>query len=301
MSTDRAPAIAFAGAGKDYGRVRALADLTLAVAPGEILGVLGPNGAGKTTAIRILLDLIRPTAGRASIMGHDCQADGRAARAAVGYLPGEVTLPGRLRGGELLARAGAVRGAGADPDRVAALSERLSADLTRPTRELSKGNRQALAILLALAHRPRVLIMDEPTSGLDPIRRREVLTLLGEEAAAGTAVFFSSHVLAEVEHACHRVAVLRAGRLIALDAVAAITGAARRRFEVVLHPPLPPAPLEAPGVREVARSGETLELELTGDADALIAALHPLRVRSLRSLQTGLEDAVLHLYGEGPT
>ncbi|MEQ9093740.1 MAG: ABC transporter ATP-binding protein, partial [Miltoncostaeaceae bacterium] len=182
-----------------------------------------------TTAIRILLDLIRPTAGRAEILGHDCQRDGPAARSAVGYLPGDVQLPSRLDGGFLLARAGAVRGRAADPARVAALTERLGADLGRRVGELSKGNRQAVAILLALAHRPRVLVMDEPTSGLDPIRQREVLTILREEAAGGVAVFFSSHILGEVEHACRRVAILRAGRLVALDEVAAIAGAARRR------------------------------------------------------------------------
>lgn len=293
-------AIAFTGVGKDYGRTRALSDLTLEVAPGETLGVLGPNGAGKTSAIRILLDLIRPTEGRAAILGHDCQRDGRAARAGVGYLPGDVHLPAHLDGRALLARMAAVRGRAAGPARVSTLTERLGADLGRRVGELSKGNRQAVAILLALAHRPPVLILDEPTSGLDPIRQREVLEILAEEAAAGAAVFFSSHLLTEVEHACRRVAVLRAGRLVALDTVAAITGSARHRYEVVLHRPLPPAPFTAPGVVEVARAGDALQLEVAGEAGALIAALAPLRVRSLRSLQTGLEDAVLHLYRDAP-
>ncbi|MFP5450799.1 MAG: ABC transporter ATP-binding protein [Thermoleophilia bacterium] len=292
-------AIVMEGLTKDYGRTLALSDLSLEVQRGEILGFLGPNGAGKTTAIRIVLDLIRATAGRASVMGHDCHRDSVAARAQVGYLPGDVHLPPNLRGDEFIRRLGALRPREIDPKRLEVLGRRLGADLTRRTGELSKGNKQAVALLAALADRPPVLILDEPTGGLDPIRQHEVLAILAEEASAGTAVFFSSHVLSEVEHACERVAVLRAGRLMAIDSVARITGSARQRFEVVFAGDGPPARLDAPGVTELSRTGRTLVVEVTGEADAFIKALAAHRVASLHAVQTGLEEAVLHLYRDG--
>jgi ABC-2 type transport system ATP-binding protein len=291
-------AIIMEGLTKDYGRTLALSDLSLEVEQGEILGFLGPNGAGKTTAIRIVLDLIRPSAGRASVMGHDCHRDSVAARAQVGYLPGDVHLPPNLRGDQFIRRIAALRPRPIDPARVEALGRRLGADLSRRTGELSKGNKQAVALLAALADRPPVLILDEPTGGLDPIRQHEVLAILAEEAAAGVAVFFSSHVLSEVEHVCERVAVLRAGRLMAVDSVARITGSARQRFEVVFAGDGPPGPLRAPGVTELSRTGRTVVVEVTGEVDGLIKALASHRVASLHAVQTGLEEAVLHLYRE---
>ena len=293
-------AIVMEGLTKDYGRVLALSDLSLEVQRGEILGFLGPNGAGKTTAIRILLDLIRATAGRASVMGHDSRRHSLAARAQVGYLPGDVRLPGHLRGDEILGRIARLRPRTIDARRLEDLTRRLGADLTRRTGELSKGNKQAVAILLALADRPPVLVLDEPTGGLDPIRQREVLGILAEEAAAGTAVFFSSHVLSEVEHVCERVAVLREGRLMAVDTVANITGRALQRFEVVFADD-PPAGdgLDAAGVRVVSRGGRSVVVEVEGDVDAFVKALATHRVASLHPVQTGLEEAVLHLYRDG--
>jgi ABC-2 type transport system ATP-binding protein len=295
------PAIAMEGLTKDYGRTPALSDLTLRVERGEILGFLGPNGAGKTTAVRILLDLIRPTAGRAAIMGHDCRGESVAARSQVGYLAGDVTLPAHLRGDEIIRRVSRLRPRGIDGRRLEALAERLGAQLDRKIGELSKGNTQAIAILAALADRAPVLILDEPTAGLDPIRQHEVLAILAEEAARGTAVFFSSHVLSEVEHVCERVAVLRDGRLMAVDTVAEITGRARQRIEVVFSGDGAGAVAGAPGVREVSRAGRAVVFEITGEADAFIKALAAHRVASVRPVQTGLEEAILHLYRDDRT
>mgnify|MGYP001375968328 CR=1 FL=1 len=291
-------AIALRGVSKDYGTVRALSDLTLDVHRGEILGVLGPNGAGKTTAIRILLDLIRPSAGSARVMGHDCHHDSVAARAHIGYLPGDVHLPAHLSGRRLISRLGAVRTRPIDPGRLETLARRLGADLNRPLGELSKGNRQAVALVAALADHPPVLILDEPTSGLDPLRQHEVLTILLEEARAGCAVFFSSHALSEVEHVCRRVAVLRAGRLMAVEEVARLTGAARQRCEVVFATD-PPPHITAPGVSELERTARTVTFAVTGEADGFIKALAAHRVSAIRTVQTGLEEAILHLYRDG--
>ncbi len=284
---------------KDYGRLRALDDVSLEVAPGEIVGFLGPNGSGKSTAIRVVLDLIRATAGRASILGHDCERDGLAARSHLGYLAGDVRLPPRLTGVALITRLAALGSRRVDPARLEMLARRLGADLHRRTGQLSKGNRQAVALVAALATDPPVLVLDEPTGGLDPIRQHELLAILGEVAAAGTAVFFSSHVLSEVEHVCDRVAVLRAGRLIAVDSVAHIVGAARQRIEVTFADDAPGAALDVPGVRELTRTGRVAVFEVTGDADAFVKALAGHRVARLRPIQTGLDEAVRHLYCDG--
>jgi len=292
-------AIVMEGLTKDYGPVLALSDLSLEVERGEILGFLGPNGAGKTTAIRILLDLIRETEGRASVMGYDSRRQSVAARSQVGYVPGDVRLPVHLRGDEILRRLARLRRRSIDAGRLEDLTRRLGADFTRRTGELSKGNRQAVALLLALADRPPVLVLDEPTGGLDPIRQHEVLAILAEEAAAGTAVFFSSHVLSEVEHVCERVAVLREGRLMTVDTVANITGRALQRFEVIFAGDAPADGPEAAGVRVLSRGGRSLVVEVEGEVDAFVKALAAHRVVSLHPVQTGLEDAVLHLYQDG--
>ena len=202
------PAIRTDGLTKRYGRVLALDGLALEVERGEVFGFLGPNGAGKTTTIRLLLDLIRPTAGRASILGHDCQRESLAARAQVGYLPGDLRLYDGLTARQHVALAARLRGARPDWRWVGELAERLGLDLDRKAGALSRGNKQKVGILLALFARPPVLILDEPTSGLDPLVQHAVHELLVEEARRGTAVFFSSHVMSEVERVCSRVAVL---------------------------------------------------------------------------------------------
>ena len=203
------------------GRVRALDGLDLDVQVGEVFGFLGPNGAGKSTAIRVLLDLLRPTSGHVEVLGQDPRAGGAGLRARVGYLPGELAMASRATADDLLAHQVALRG-GAGRDRVALLAERFGLDLSRSARTLSKGNKQKLGIIQAFAHRPELLILDEPTSGLDPLLQHEFLTLVREAAADGATVFMSSHVLSEVEAVAGRVAIIRQGRLIDLDDVATL-------------------------------------------------------------------------------
>jgi len=198
---------------KDYGRGRGLFELDLQVAQQEVFGYLGPNGAGKTTTIRVLMGLIRPTAGSAYIFGLDCVRDAVDVKRKVGYLPGDVPQFGSLRGSEVVAYLGGMRG-GVDRKVVRALSERFDLDLGRRFREYSSGNKQKLAIVLAFMHRPDLLILDEPTSGLDPLNQQEFYALLRETREAGATIFLSSHVLSEVEHVCDRVGILRAGRLV---------------------------------------------------------------------------------------
>jgi ABC-2 type transport system ATP-binding protein len=283
---------------KDYDGHRALDGLSLRVEQGEIFGFLGPNGAGKTTTIRLLLDLIRPTSGRASILGLDCQQQSGDVRARCGYLPGDLRLYTGLHGQELVNLFGALRTRPVDRAHLRDLAERLDLDLGRHVGALSKGNRQKLGVLLALLDRPPVLLLDEPTSGLDPIVQRTVWEIVREEASRGTTVFFSSHVISEVEHICQRVAVLRAGRLVAVEPVADLVGRAMHRLEVRFAEPPPPGAFAIPDVREAEREGATVWLEVRGHLDQVIQALARYRVIDLRTEQPSLEDILLTYYRE---
>jgi ABC-2 type transport system ATP-binding protein len=198
---------------KDYGAGRGLFELDLEVSPQEVFGYLGPNGSGKTTTIRLLMDMIRPTAGAAYVFGLDCRRDSVAVKRRVGYLPGDLPQFGSLRGREVVAYLGGMRG-GVDSKAVRAIAERFDLDLSRRFREYSSGNKKKLGILLAFMHRPDLLILDEPTGGLDPLNQQQFYELLHETRAAGATVFLSSHVLSEVEHVCDRVGILRAGKLV---------------------------------------------------------------------------------------
>jgi ABC-2 type transport system ATP-binding protein len=198
---------------KDYGLGRGLFELDLQVLPQEVFGYLGPNGAGKTTTIRLLMGMIRPSGGSAYIFGLDCRRDAVAVKHKVGYLPGDIPQFGSLRGSEVVAYLGGMRG-GVDRKTVRSIAERFDLDLSRRFREYSSGNKQKLGILLAFMHKPELLILDEPTGGLDPLNQREFYKLLHETRERGATVFLSSHVLSEVEHVCDRVGIVRAGRLV---------------------------------------------------------------------------------------
>jgi ABC-2 type transport system ATP-binding protein len=198
---------------KDYRLGRGLFDLDLRVTPQEVFGYLGPNGAGKTTTIRLLMGMIRPTGGSAHIFGLDCQRDSVEVKRKVGYLPGDIPQFGGLRGSEVVAYIGGMRG-GVDAKTVHNIAERFDLDLSRRFREYSSGNKKKLGILLAFMHKPDLLILDEPTGGLDPLNQREFYKLLHETRERGATVFLSSHILSEVEHICDRVGIVRAGRLV---------------------------------------------------------------------------------------
>ncbi len=207
---------------KDYNAGRGLFDLDLQVSPQEVFGYLGPNGSGKTTTIRLLMGMLRPTRGSAYIFGLDCIRDSAQVKRRVGYLPGDVPQFGSLRGDEVVAYLGGMRG-GVDQRQVRAIAERFDLDLNRRFREYSSGNKQKLAIVLAFMHQPDLLILDEPTSGLDPLNQQEFYNLLRERQKAGVTIFLSSHVLSEVEHVCDRVGILRAGRLVHVHMVDLVT------------------------------------------------------------------------------
>jgi beta-exotoxin I transport system ATP-binding protein len=283
---------------KDYGRVRALGGVSLSVEQGEIIGFLGPNGAGKTTAIRILFDLIRPTSGSAHVQGIDCQAQSMAARARMGYLPGEMHLYDGLTGQQTIDYFATLRQQEPDAAFVRSLVSRLEFDPSRSVNAYSKGNRQKLGLILAMMHRPEILVLDEPTSGLDPLVQDEVARILFDFSADGRTVFFSSHVMSEVERMCHRAAFLREGRLIAVEDVGAIKGRSLHIVEVTFAEPVPSNAFQLPGTREIERDGNTVHLEVQDGIDAAIKAIAKYQVVDLRTEQPSLEQVFRAYYRE---
>jgi ABC-2 type transport system ATP-binding protein len=294
-------AIETAGLSKTYrGGVEALIGLDLRVERGEVFGFLGPNGAGKSTTIRLLLDLIRPTAGRAALLGRDTRGRSTEARRAVGYLPGDLRLADRLTGREQLESLARLRGS-IDPSLRDDLCERFGVVLDRPIRDLSKGNRQKLGLVQAFMHRPELLVLDEPTSGLDPLLQEEFRSLLREAAADGAAVFLSSHTLDEVQHAADRVGIIRTGRLIDVDRVEALRERALRHVTILFAAPTDPGPFaQIAGVRIDAVDGSTLRLAAPETAmDAVVKAAARSRLLDLVSAPADLEEIFLERYREG--
>lgn len=262
-----------------------------------MFGFLGPNGAGKTTTIRVLLDLIRPTEGQASVLGLDCQRDSQQVRSRVGYLPGELSLWPDETGRAAIEHLARVRGPEVPRERIHRLADRLDADLEMPIEELSSGNKQKIGLVQALMSEPELAILDEPTRGLDPLVQREVLSLVAEARDDGRSVFFSSHVLHEVEQVCDRVGLVRQGRLVAVEDVDELVQASTREVDAVLTQPPPEgafAGLE--NVRHLEQEGSRIRLRVDGPIDPLIKRLAEFEVVDLRSQAPSLEDLFLAHY-----
>ncbi len=289
------------GLTKRYGATTALAGLDLEVQPGEVFGLIGPNGAGKTTVMRLLLDIIRPTAGSATVLGHDPREGGSALRRRIGYLPGELRLEGRTTAGELLRHFGRLSG-GVAKGTIEGIAERLGLDLARHVGKLSKGNKQKVGLVQAFMHEPELLILDEPTSGLDPLVQQEFLSLVRDAKARGQTVFLSSHVLSEIEQAADRVGVLHRGELIRLGGVEELRAGRQRRLRATVRSqPGLRAALESMGrvrgLSLVERDGEVaLTLSFEGDLDMLVKTLARFEVLDLLLEEQVLEDAVIDMY-----
>jgi ABC-2 type transport system ATP-binding protein len=291
-------AIEISGLTKRYGDVEAVRGIDLAIREGEVFGFVGPNGAGKSTTIRCVLDLIRPTDGRISVFGLDPRADGVSVRGRVGYVPGELRLPERLSAHQLLDSIARLRG-GLDERRRDAIVERLRIPFDRRMRDLSTGNRRKVALLLAFSVRPELLILDEPTSGLDPLIQHEFLGMVREAREDGATVFLSSHVLSEVQRSADRVAVLRAGRIVAEGTVDELRGRARQRVEVWFTDDAPIDDLRrVEGLVDPLFEGRRLSATLSGSVESLLAVLARHPVVSVVLEEPDLEDAFLDLYAE---
>ncbi|NLE11758.1 MAG: ABC transporter ATP-binding protein [Actinobacteria bacterium] len=271
-------AILTEGLTKRYGRRPGIEQLDLEVHPGEVFGFIGPNGAGKSTTIRLLLDLLRPTAGRATVLDLDARADSVAVRRSVGYLPGEFGLDVRMTPRQLLQYFATLRGM-RDLGDARALAERLDLDLDLPMGRLSRGNRQKVGLVQAMFHRPPLLILDEPTTGLDPLVQDTFLQMLREARDEGRTVFLSSHILSEVERVCDRVAIVRASRLAALETTESLLEKRRKRVTLVFDSPVDASAFaQLPGVSDIRVQGTAVTLRLSDGIDAVIklAAQHTL-------------------------
>jgi beta-exotoxin I transport system ATP-binding protein len=276
---------------KTYGDFRALDDLNLSVARGEIVGLLGPNGSGKTTALRLVLGFLRPTAGRALVAGHDCWADSVNARRHVAYLPGELRLYENMTGRQLVRFLGALRGDGSRAD-VDVLAGRLEIDLDRPIAHLSSGMKRKVALLQVLVPHAPLLILDEPTNALDPTMRDELLVQLRQARDGGQAVLFSSHVLSEVEQVCDRVAILRRGRLVHMQDMKELQQA--RLVHVRFQGAAPAAPL-LPGLTVRDQTDGRATWEHAGELLPLLEWLATQPVLDLRVEPLGL-GGIYHRY-----
>lgn len=281
---------------KYYGKVRGIEALDLAVEQGEVFGFLGPNGAGKTTTIRLLLDLIRPTSGKASIFGLDVNRESLQIRRRTGYVPGDVVLYDGLTGSDFLKLMGSFRG-GYAPSRVKELRDRLDLDLSRQSRAYSKGNKQKLAVVQAFASDPELLILDEPTSGLDPLIQKHFYDLVLEEKKRGKTVFFSSHILPEAERICDRVGIVKEGQLVAVERVEDLKHKKVRHMEIHFSRNVEAAELAMPGVEVTSLTEKQAELRISGNIAMLLQKLAGLPVEDMHFPEANLEDTFMAFYG----
>lgn len=280
-----------------YGRHRGILNVDLTVQKGEVYGFLGPNGAGKTTTQRALLDVIRPVSGQAWLFGLDCQKQGVAARQRVGYLPGDLSLYENMKAYQFFDTVEAMRGKNGDKSYRESICQRLNLDTSRKIREYSRGNKQKVGVVVAFMNKPDLLILDEPTSGLDPLVQQTVLELVREAKADGRTVFFSSHILSEVQEVCDRVGIIREGELVATERVETLTRQQFKRLRLSFAT-LPPADTFAlDGVTELARDEQSVTLEIRENLNGVLSTAVTYHVLDIDTIPVTLEEIFLTYYG----
>jgi len=291
-------AIQINGLTKSYGKIQALRGVNLEVNQGDIFGFLGPNGAGKTTTIRCMLDTIRPDSGKLLVFGVDPQAEPVAVQMFVGYLPGEMQFFDNWTAERQLRYFHDVREGNSDWQFTLQLAERLALDLKMPIKNLSRGNKQKVGLIQALMHRPKLLVLDEPTSGLDPLVQQEVYALLRDAKQDGATVFFSSHVMSEVENVADRVAIIRSGEIVEVAYTRDLTKRALHRLNVRFKRPIDFTQLkELPDVEILSSTdGTSVTLQAKGDMETLVSTLGKLPVLDLETSRPTLEEAFLAYY-----
>ena len=291
-------AITIDGLEKYYGSFKALHGVDLKVNRGEILGFLGPNGAGKTTTIRCMLDLIHPQGGTISVLGLNPQAEPEAIKARVGYLPGELHLDENMTAQQIFRYFNRLRGNRSNWDFIEELSDRLKLELKTPIKNFSHGNKQKVGVVQALMHRPELLLLDEPTGGLDPLMQQEVLRMLSETQDNGATVFFSSHIISEVQAVADRVAIIRAGKIVEVAETASLLNRSMRQVRIRFQQPTEAEELyKLPGVELVAKDdGLGVLLQVEGAMDPLIKTLAKYPVNDFETERTSLEEIFLAYY-----
>jgi ABC-2 type transport system ATP-binding protein len=282
-----------------YGKHRGIVDVNLSVEKGEVFGFLGPNGAGKTTTQRVLLDVIRPTSGQATIFGLDCREQGVEIRKRVGYLPGELALYANMKANEFFDMYEYLRDGNGEKGYWRELARRLDLDTSRKIREFSRGNKQKVGVVAAFMSRPDLLILDEPTGGLDPLVQQTVLELVREVQEDGRTVFFSSHILSEVQAVCDRVGIIREGHLVETQRVEDLFARRMKRLNLSF-PELPPVEaFNFEGVTELNRSEQTLMLEVSQNLPRVLATAAEHQVVDIETQNVSLEEIFLAYYGKG--
>lgn len=279
---------------KSYGKSRGITELDLSVSEGDFFGFIGPNGAGKSTTIRTLLGLIFPTSGEAKIFGKDIIRDKTKILSDIGYMPSEATFYSGMRVKEIIELSAKMRkkDCSAMADR---LCERLSLDKEKRVEELSLGNRKKVSIVCALQHNPKLCILDEPTSGLDPLMQKEFFDILKEQHGNGATIFLSSHVLSEIQKNCSRAAIIKEGRIIALDSVENLSKTNAKR--VVLHGiNFVPEKISA---KSAETNGDSVSFLFNGDIKELISAVNSLPIYDMTITEPDLEEIFLHYYEKG--
>ncbi|HYN47906.1 MAG TPA: ABC transporter ATP-binding protein [Candidatus Nanopelagicales bacterium] len=289
-----AHAIELRGLTRWYGKRRGVLDLDVAVEEGEVFGFLGPNGSGKTTTIRMLLGLIRPSAGAASVWGLDAWRDAPTVHRRLAHLGSDPGYLGEMSAARLLDHLGALRGLPAGAWRT--LAERLDLDPSVAVKKLSRGNRQKVGVVQAFMGSEPLLVMDEPSTGLDPLMQREFLALVAEARSAGRTVFLSSHNLTEVERACDRVAIIREGRLVKIATVQALVGDHTRSINLLLDRPAPDGTFVLDGVTVLSSTGQDVHLMVRGDVNPLLRRLAELEVRDIAISTPDVEDLFFRYY-----
>ena len=289
------------GLTKYYGRFQALYGVDLEVHKGEIFGFLGPNGAGKTTTIRCLLDTIHRSGGDASVFGIDPAENPVAIRARIGYLPGELHMDNNTTGNKLLHFYNDLRGNTVDWNYVNDLADKLQLDLSRQVKNLSHGNKQKIGIVQAFMHKPELVILDEPTQGLDPLMQQVVLRLIKDMKAQGSTVFFSSHIMGEVQAVADRVGIIRAGKIVEVAETSVLIGRSLNRIFIRFENSVDASSLSnIPGVSILSQDdGTSMTIQIEGKMDALIKALAKYPVSDFETQRPSLEDIFLAYYEGG--
>jgi ABC-2 type transport system ATP-binding protein len=283
---------------KFYGKVHALRGVDLEVKRGEVYGFLGPNGAGKTTAIRCMLDLIRPQGGSISVLGINPQEEPEAVKERVGYLPGELHVDENMTARQVFRFFNRLRGNRSDWKFIEELSERLKLELRSPIKNFSKGNKQKIGVVQALMHKPELLLLDEPTGSLDPLMQQEVLRMLAEAQDNGATVFFSSHIISEVQAVADRVAIIREGRIVEVAVTTDLLNRSMRQVRIRFQQPTEAEELyKLPGVELIAKDdGLGVLLQVEGAMDALIKTLAKYPVNDFETERANLEEIFLAYY-----
>lgn len=280
---------------KYYGKARGIIDVSFSVPQGSIYGFIGPNGAGKSTTIRTLLSLIHATSGSAEILGMDCLKEGHKIRHSVGYVPAEVNFYDDMKVGDFLKYSAKFYDKEAK-ERIKSLCERLDVDTTRPISDLSSGNKKKLAIVQALLHKPPLLILDEPTSGLDPLIQNKLYEVLREENKRGTTIFFSSHVLSEIQKMCDQVAIVKEGRILKIDSVENLRGSLYKTIRINFSDIKEMLNFEIKGSAGITVKDRQMEFIYNGDMNTLAQKLSEVSIENLWIEEPSLEDIFMHFY-----